>query len=383
MYSYTPLSNVNSSNRSNIPLPNSNVRYGRVVKTLLTEEEGDLSVGGIKFRYLQNDQQEVEENSLPFAYRLESNLKVLPLRGEIVEILEAPTEILDQTSSLKKLYYRNIVNIWNNPNRSSFPDIYQFEDERDWVEEGVIDQSNKPGLFPFPGDVLIEGRNGQSIRMGGFATPNNSFTDESNNGKPFILLRNSSNSGKEGSFTLEDINLDESSIFLTSDHKVDIKPGRIFGTSYKKSNKTPDKVDKFKGAQVVLNSDRIVVNSKKDSILLSSANSVGITGLTVNVEANDYVGIEASKIFIGQEAINLPDSTKQPAVLGIENKNLMNEIIASFAEISNTFLTLPTNAAGISAQLNVLGSVLQAQNTYLLFLLEKINSKKVFIDSGN
>jgi hypothetical protein len=388
MYKYTSLSNTPRSLGSQLPTGNRPI-FGRVVKVLLdeTDEEdynlfNSLGVGGIRFRYLSNDQQELDEKNLPFAYRLDSNICRIPLKGEIVEIIEAPTEVLDKSSTLTKLYYRNAVNIWNSPSRNSYPDIYQSDKEEDWIEETVTDEFVVPPLYPFTGDIIVEGRTGQSIRMSGFRSPKNPFTTKENNGTPVTLIRNTSNFTSDMDFSTEDINVDDSSIYLTSDHVINLSPPYTSKKAYPTNELPPQDLDQFRGAQVLINSDRVALSSKLDGIFLNSINTVGVNGSSVNIEGQSYIGVESPKIFLGEQAINLPDDAKQPAVLGLENKNLMKEVINTFTEISNTFLTVPSDASGISLQLKVLGSVLQAQNVLLLTLLEKINSKKVFIDSG-
>jgi len=388
MYSYT-LNNSRGGNTLSRGVDSSLIRFGRVVNVVLSSADedfelggGDISIGGIRFRYLTTDQQENSTLSLPFAYKYESNFKTYPVKGEIVEIIQAPTEIIDQGSTIHKLYYRSIVNIWNVPNRNSYPDIYQLPDEREWIEENLIDQSEIRNLSPFPGDVIVEGRNGQSLRMSGNSHPLSIYSNNSNNGKPFTILRNGiSSRGKTADTNLEDINLDDASLYLTSDHVIPLTPLFPNKKSYKNGTE-PVNVDVYKGKQILLNSDRVVINSKEDSILISGKKSINLSAGTVNIEGGEYVGFESQQIYLGSEAINLPLGKKQPAVLGLENKKLMIEIINSLQEIATTLIQAPPSPAGLAASLKVLGTVLQAQIVEIQIQLEKINSKKIFIDSG-
>ena len=51
------------------------------------------------------------------------------------------------------------------------------------------EQDNINPLQPFPGDVLIEGRHANTIRLGGTKHEENPLVDDSNNGKPYNIIR--------------------------------------------------------------------------------------------------------------------------------------------------------------------------------------------------
>jgi hypothetical protein len=67
---------------------------------------------------------------------------------------------------------------------------------------------------------------------------------------------------------LEDINKDDSSIWMTSNQKVGITP----------SNRTSvSNISQFSNPQVIINSDRLIFNSKKDNIIISSKKDIAIS----------------------------------------------------------------------------------------------------------
>jgi hypothetical protein len=87
------------------------------------------------------------------------------------------------------------------------------------------EKSNIFPLYPFEGDVIFEGRWGNSIRFGSTnilptpANPNfplNAWSSTRKNGDPITIIRNGQNPNLNSpaqSLTLEDINKDQSLIF--------------------------------------------------------------------------------------------------------------------------------------------------------------------------
>ena len=133
------------------------------------------------------------------------------------------------------------------------------------------ERSNIHPLLPFEGDVIQEGRWGNSIRWGSTVknTPNN-WSVVGNNGDPIIILRNgqSINASTEGWIPItEDINTDLSSIYATSTQQIPLNASSTSYTSYK-DNK-PVIPNQYSGNQLILSSGRLVFNSTKDHVLLS------------------------------------------------------------------------------------------------------------------
>jgi hypothetical protein len=105
-----------------------------------------------------------------------------------------------------------------------------------------IERSNIHPLLPFEGDVIYEGRWGNSIRLGSTNKRkilglipdalNNWSTGKSTSGDPILILRNGQGQqAKEGWLPIEeDINNDESSIYLTSTQKIPLELPIIKGT---------------------------------------------------------------------------------------------------------------------------------------------------------
>lgn len=121
------------------------------------------SIGAIKYRILNRDINEENSQNLPIAFPLQSHIKHIPLKNEIVLIVSSPSELLDESSNNSKSYYLDIVNLWNHPHHNGFPD----DTEQD-IELGneFIEVADINPMLPFEGDVILEGRFGNSLRFG-------------------------------------------------------------------------------------------------------------------------------------------------------------------------------------------------------------------------
>ena len=94
----------------------------------------------------------------------------------------------------------------------------------------------------------------------------------------------------------------------------------------------PAQPNTYQGKQIVLDSDRILFNAKRDSILLYSDKSVGINSVgsininTGNEESKNYIILNSPNIFLGmgEEGSEPPN---EPAVKGQELVKYLLEII--------------------------------------------------------
>ena len=188
------------------------------------------SIGTILFTDVNDNSPlpELDLNTLPFAKPLFSFLKQYPIRDEIVLIISSNAN--DEYYGKKNIpifYYLPPIDILKNVNQNSLPaEIVDGE-----VNYGKYFKPNfnlKP-LRTYEGDTLIEGRFGNSIRFGSTVGENdypNSWSSRGQNGDPITIIRNGQKNSKSVSLMshehiLEDINEDDSSIYLTSNQKID------------------------------------------------------------------------------------------------------------------------------------------------------------------
>jgi hypothetical protein len=150
-----------------------------------------------------------------------------PLNTEIVELIKGPSnryyKALGGNSTNVEYFYFPPINVWNNSSGNPLPsesDIQRSEGELplgEYTNEGKI--STTTTMLPFEGDMILEGRFGNSIRFGS-STPRgkNNWSENDSEGEPITIISNGQSSDE---YTpLEDINGDASSIYLTSNQNI-------------------------------------------------------------------------------------------------------------------------------------------------------------------
>lgn len=303
----------------------------RVIDVILDDthpEWGKLgkseAIGAIKYRLLTKDIEEEDSTALPVAFPLVNDFKKLPLKNEIVLLMTAPGNELDGTNFNVKTYYNTVVNLWNHPNHAGFPN--DTDSELD-LGNDIEELTDVNPLQPFPGDIIMDGRQGQSIRLGGFPSPKNILTDRTNNGKPFTILSNGQKDADDPfNPIIEDINDDASSIYLVSDHQIPLKQVRDKTNSYG-FNKRPPKADQYKGSQVIVNGGRLYFNAKDEGIFLNANEYLELQSNLINIDAVEELSLDAALIHLGEKVANAPQSFKEPVLLGHQTTVFLSKLI--------------------------------------------------------
>ena len=149
------------------------------------------------------------------------------------------------------------------------------------------------------GDVMLEGRSGQSIRF--TTTSEESFLGKlfkKTKNKPALLI--SCNNDEEDGVGNEDLNTDDSSIFLLSKSPV----GEFKLES--NLNDTYTKLNDFDNSQIIIRSDRVIISSREDSILLSGGVGIGLSTSKWKIDF-DQLMEEFEKLV--SEMVNLAQGT--------------------------------------------------------------------------
>lgn len=353
--------------------------FGRVVKIALDEstkildaQGNSLPIGTILYRDITAEK-ETTATEYP-ALPLQSNFKQFPLLNEVVLITPGPTSDIQSNVGTKDTYYSTVVNLWGSAHHNALPE--PNTDISTILGKDVIELSDINPLYPFPGDILLEGRQGQSIRIGGNMSPKNPIVDSSNNSKPYMLLSNGQIKTNNGiDHIVESIDEDFNSLYFLSDHKVKLTTANKKRDSY---NKVPLTSDQFKGNQVIINAGRLYFNAKEDSIFLSAKESVGINANTLNLDATDYFCVDAKKIYLGKNARTA--TTKEPVILGVQLENWLNVLLDSLDTLSTALSTAAAVSGGPVTQLNAAGPSLQATVKSLRTQVKQFQSKKVYTE---
>lgn len=360
----------------------------RVKKVILDDSDNEYvkygsseAIGVIKYKLLSEDSKDAQDEveDLDEAYPLNSTFRTLPLINEIVLLLKGPAPTVGRSTNDTRTYYTSIVALWNHPNHNGYPNSDTLD-----LGEGIQEGTDINPLQPFPGDLILDGRQGQSIRFTGFKSAKNTLTDSSNQGRPITII---SNGQKliDDSFTpiVEDINEDASSIYLLSDHSVKLKQASLKRLSY---DKVPDTSAEYRGSQVLINGGRLFFNAKNESAFISAAESIGLNGSTLNFDADKYICLDGKSIFLGFKARTADAKQKEPVMLGNKVETYLNSILDLLVELT-TGLSQAATLSGepIPGLIDVGTSTLQQIRNDLKSQLNPggaspLKSKKVFTE---
>ena len=321
-----------------------------------------------------------------------------PLVNELVLLFSLPNKNMGANTSSEAYYYINVISIWNSPHHNAYPnpitpntppsankDYSQTDagspirktDSGSLLQDGNSIELNSPTndyqktffernnispLLPFPGDTIYEGRWGNSIRLGSTAKPpktdtvppdfvNNEWsnpTEIGKNGDPITIIKNGQgfNSDNGWERITENINFDQSSIYLTSHQKL---PLLASNTSYSSLLENEiQKPDIYEDPQVIITSNRLVFNSRMDSILMSSDNTMFIgSNKSVNIKANSKIILESEEIRLGKPK-NEADSFES-MILGDKFLTELRQLVQGIVYISTALQTATIWPAGAPA----------------------------------
>jgi len=103
------------------------------------------------------------------------------------------------------------------------------------------------------------------------------------------------------------------------------------------SKDTEKNIYGYTGDQMLFNSNRIIINSRKNDIYISSALDVHIgTGRHLTLNSEDSMIFEAANIYLGQNAKKstiTEDVQQEPMVLGQTLVNMLSELIDTLSEL--------------------------------------------------
>lgn len=423
---------------SSINVPNSDNSQGlfatyRVVDIILDsssdrwDEFGQWN--GIGTIFIQpiynNNNRNINPTKNQFAFPLFPNIKCYPLKNELVTVLQLANTGIQTDISQTANYYLPPINLWNSQIHNALPDQNQINEQPNTINDynnaflsasvrQVTDNTtdinlgetfkesnvlkNYP-LLPYEGDIIYEGRFGNSIRLGSTVSTTNSddfifneWSLEGENGDPITIIRNgqgdNSNNVENNTNswvpTLEKINEDKSSIYLTSNQNIPLFLSSKINNSYGPNQSQVPSVQSYLDSQIILTSGQLTFNSKKDNIILSSNKSIHLSAnTTLNFDAANQITLAAPKVYLGSsfgsEGIQL-----QSAVLGEELTQALLTFIQSI-ELAAEAMTNNIAIEGPVATLTAAGPVLKSACTNFKDTLnsKSILSNQVFVNKGS
>jgi len=331
-------------------------------------EDPELPHGSIMFRKLGSSVEVSSDFALPYFQFLQN----VPLIDEYVIILLSAGETHTEPQS----YYLPAVNVWNHPHHGG----RGVGNNTPRLGSGFAEALDVNPMRSFPGDIILEGRRGQSIRFSE-STSQTPWRSDTNH-QPVILISNGQIKTEEGYSTIqEDINEDPASIYLTSHHQIPLEVtqkwvkfenGKRY-SSYLPGNE-PLEASSYLGNQVLLNSGRVYINSNKEHVLISAADKVGILGSNINIDGDKTITFEAPTINLTGDSLD--PTVAQSAIRGDDLVLELTNLYKRLADLSTTLqlvfttLKIPSNeAAELFTLVNKQGVAKQE--------LEKLLSKRV------
>lgn len=342
------------------------ITFGEVIDVMYNE----TGENAYSIRYKQYNTTKTQQNEGSIAVPLNMNYIHIPIKGEIVMIISAPSPYMSMHDKIYKNYYVSLVALQNSLNNNGLPNLTTYtvtthQDKNNTysnaqngiqanslndnnvrkIDEDFQENENVRPLQLFIGDTIFQGRYGQSIRFG--TEPNDIskysltpfYYDVDDKRKPITIIRNSFENEKSSIYNspiIENLNNDDNCIVLSSGHKLnftqsctDTEANESIGNSSWKNEKfgvTP---------QTLISSGRVILNSMKNEIMLFSKTGIGLCATnSVAIDAGGDIILNAqSNIKIGSTYAN------EPVVLGnslqswIEN---LIQIIGTITPISPT-----------------------------------------------
>ena len=365
-YSYRGISDIVAVRVKDIILDKSHPEYKKF---------GNIeSIGVIKYAPIDVNTDTEDTTVLPPAYPLDQSNKTCPLINEIVFLVKGVrADIKDGNAS----YYLSPISIFNDINYNVSEDLLD-NSKKGPGYEFKINPKKRP-LYPFHGDVIHQGRHGQSIRFTGAKSFENYLVNDSNAGEPLTIITNGHKEESPRDLYIEDINKDNSSIYLANNHLIQLKQAR---DKYAGAVERPVLAKNYKGNQIIVNSGRLFFNASEDDINFSSREKISLTGEQISIDGDSSLGLDAKKIYLGEKALRFE---LQPALLGNQTELFLFELVNTLKALATIHTTL-TDASGIPIPaLNTFGRVFEAQMKSLLNQINPngksmLKSKKVFVE---
>jgi hypothetical protein len=324
-----------NNNFLNIPPPAIGRVYG-VVTTKDTptkamfEKVGGFNAIGTIFYLSYNESigvvgrmDDVFLDNCSIAKPLSSQIANYPVLGELVHI-------------------STLINLWNSVQQNAQPANIDAN-----LGVTFVENSNIRSLLPFEGDYIIQGRQGGSIRFGSTTKLYNDLNEWSNIGNedsPIAIITNGLKFDPKKSYYVEQINKDDSSLYLTSTQQLPLQTDR---TGILNPLTNPLDVSKYFNSQAILNSDRIVLNSKKDEIMMFAKTNVEIsTKNIINLNAGDRVHLNSDRVFLGTVNNQLPTEN---IVLGGKLHDLLLNLMDALHEFGTGLSSVVGSPEGAPA----------------------------------
>jgi hypothetical protein len=308
-----------------------------------------------------------------------------PLLGELVYIIELPSPASQIIQFAPQKYYINSINLWNDSQVNT-----QTANSKAPLGKYFVENPSVRNLLNYEGDHIIQGRKGNSIRFGTtvrVASNKNEWSDIGLEGYPITIISNGHAYDETKNYYLESINNEASSIYLTSNQRIPLK---VEVKDPINPITLPPSLTDYVDSQAIINADRVVINSKKDDVMLFASTNIEIsTNNIINLNAGKSVHINVKesnplqsigpnpKIILGTKYDDTP--AFEPVLLGKQTTNFLLSLLTALDSFALALTATSTNAEGSPlAKIQGSADALQTQLKPLYDRLQKLLSNSTF-----
>ena len=344
-----------------MPDNNSNASsfFSAEVKEVIYTDLNPSLVYGIKVKILDNTISNDDESvTLITATPLNYNILRIPIVGEVVLIVQAPSSYASGTRKTTAYYYTDIVSLQASTHHNAIPTVSKIvttlgstsgdseeynetstgnsKKEKDPVPDVNFqeNEASKP-LQHYIGDVILSGRYGNSIRFSTTPKSGDFKVPAKFSGAPgspitiFKTTKQSKDTKKINDFITEDFTNEENIIVQASGQNLEFEQASGLLTAIKKHKITSWKDENWGTTpQTLISSGRIVFNSTQKEIIAFAKNGIGLSSeTTIALDAKDAISLNADKIELGTDA-------KEALILGNAFKTWMENLIQAISTLT-------------------------------------------------
>ncbi len=313
-----------------------------VSKVILNDS---INHGGVLGAFINNPTQEIKGG---IVLPLMPHVTNIPVFGEHVVVVEYNGQH----------YYTSIINRYNSANENSMPGVAVPYGENAKYGETFKRQDIRR-VKVSEGEIVFEGRFGNTIKLG---------CNHKNN-TPNIRIRAGQQKPPEeiGAVVAENINEDKSSIYLSTDETIELDEIKTSG------NKSfpPESI---KGNSIVMNSDKIFLNSKSGNLNVRASKDLILQGNEVFIHAKSGQTIKMGD----------PRATFIPTLNGEVVNDLMKDIMFTLKEGFGA-LSKATNVATILSAVKDIAKIVadRVPNIVDIVANEKYLNKQIMVANPN
>ena len=308
------------------------MKPAEVIQVIYNDNNPEL-LYGIKFKFIGNISPTRQEGIIAIPLNI-NNIRI-PLIGEIVFICNTISPESSFFNIKNMYYYTDILSINSSISNNSLPMLssYNLNTSKNSVnnyqknQQGISNKQNQPKvdenfnentiqkpLQIFAGDILLQGRNGQSIRFG--TTPKDktiysvspNYYDSTNLACPITIIRNTytteNKTNKINDFNVENFTDDDNIICLASSQKLKFTQIETPLDTIRKNNLISWQEEKWGiTPQILISSGRVICNATKQEIMLFAKKGIGLaSNNSISIDAKNIISINADKIELGLTA---------------------------------------------------------------------------------